>query len=179
MVGAPKTNGWHPENQWLRPRKTRDGARGQKMGSPEPTGGDFVLARQRVGLAVSGHSRRRSPRSWHVVAGCKGREILQRNEDRAPPATGGRFSDIRTIGECSAIRTRQQPPLGIANMPVEDRNSFGSASRHSYGAPANIIGRIDSGWQTISGGLVFEVRFFARWLNITESGPGHGNRKSR
>ena len=108
-----------------------------------------------------------------------GRENLQRNDDQVPPATGGRFSDVRTIGECTTIRTRQQPSLGIANMPVEDRNLFGSASRHSYGAPANIIGHTQSGWQTISGSLVFEVRFFARWLNIAESGPGHGKKKSR
>ena len=149
------------------------------MGSPEPTAGGFLLVRQRVGLAVSGHSRRRSPRSWHAVAGCKGRENLQRNDDRAPPATGGRFSDIRTIGECSACRTRQQPPLGIENMPVEDRNSFGSASRHSYGAPANIIGRIQSGWQTNSRSLVVELRWIAVWHELAENGPDHGKKKSR
>ena len=135
-----------------------------------------MLVRQWVAHPVSGHSRRRSPRSWHAVAGCKGRENLQRNDDQVPPATGGRFSDVRTIGECTTIRTRQQPSLGIANMPVEDRNLFGSASRHSYGAPVNIIGHIQSGWQTISGSLVFEVRFFAWWLNIAESGPGHGKK---
>ena len=114
-----------------------------------------------------------------MLSRAAGRENLQRNDDRAPPATGGRFSDVRTIGECTTIRTRQQPSLGIANMPVEDRNLFGSASRHSYGAPANIIGHTQSGWQTISGSLVFEVRFFAWWLNIAESGPGHGKKKSR
>ena len=146
------------------------------MGSPEPTAGDFVLVRQRVGLAVSGHSCKRSPRSWHAVAGCKGRENLQRNDDRAPPASDGRFSDIRIIGKCTTIRTRQQPPLGIANMPVEDRNLFGSASRHSYGAPAHIIGRIESGWQTISGSLVFDVSLFGRWLGLAESGPDHGEK---
>ena len=134
------------------------------------------MVRQWVAHAVSGHSRRRSPRSWHAVAGCKGRENLQRNDDQVPPATGGRFSDVRTIGECTTIRTRQQPSLGIANMPVEDRNLFGSASRHSYGAPANIKGHIQSGWQSISGSLVFEVRLFARWLNIAESWPGHGKK---
>ena len=114
-----------------------------------------------------------------MLSRAAGRENLQRNDDRAPPATGGRFSDVLTIGECTTIRTRQQPSLGIANMPVEDRNLFGSASRHSYGAPANIIGHIQSGWQTINGSLVFDVRCFARWLNIAESGPDNRKKKSR
>ena len=114
-----------------------------------------------------------------MLSRAAGRENLQRNDDRPPPTTGGRFSDVRTIRECTTIRTRQQPSLGIANMPVEDRNLFGSASRHSYGAPANIIGHTQSGWQTISGSLVFDVSLFGRWLGLAESGPDHGRKKSR
>ena len=61
-------------------------------------------------------------------------------------------------------------------MPVEHRTTIGSASRQPYGAPADIIGRVQSGWQTNSGSLVFDARWIDMWHDIAESGPGHGKK---
>ena len=72
--------------------------------------------------------------------------------------------------------TRPHPPLGIAKWPVGDRTTIGSASPQTYGAPADIIGRMQSGWQTNSRSLVLDVRWIALWHELAESGPDHGRK---
>ena len=133
----------------------------KKNGWPVPTAREFALFRHRVTAVDPRHRRRGSLRSIHGVTGCKGRPNLQRNDDQSPAATVKQFSERESIGKCTTICTRHHPPLGIAKWPVEDRTTIGSASLQTYGAPADITGRMQSRWQTNSGSLVFDVRWFA------------------
>ena len=61
-------------------------------------------------------------------------------------------------------------------MPVGYRTTVGSAAHQPYGVAANIIGRMDSGWQNNSGSLLLEARWTDLWRGIAETGPDHGKK---
>ena len=131
---------------------------------------------QRVRKAPSSHRHKLPPRISTAVTGRKGRPNIQRIDDLRPAASVKQFSEWSTIGKYTRICTRHHPPLRVAKMPVVDRTIVGSAAHQPYGVAANIIGRIQSGWQTNSRSLVVELRWIAVWHELAENGPDHGKR---
>ena len=151
----------------------------KKMGWPPPTARCLALNRQRARNAASRHHRKLSPRISTAVTGRKGRQNIQRIDDLGPAASVKQFSEWSTIGKSIRLCTRQHPPLGIAKLPVGYRTTVGSAIHQPYGVAANIIGRMDPGWQTNSGSLLLEARWIDLWREIAETGPDHGKEKLR
>ena len=89
------------------------------------------------------------------------------------------FPRVELLGNALGSAPKNHPQLGIAKLPVGYRTTVGSAAHQPYGVAANIIGRMDSGWQTNSGSLLLEARWIDLWRGIAETGPDHGKKKSR
>ena len=68
---------------------------------------------------------------------------------------------------------------GSSNCPLVYRTTVGKAAHQPYGVAGIIIGRMDPGWQTNSGSLVFDATWIDLWREIAENGPDHGKQKSR
>ena len=129
---------------------------------------------KRVRKAASRHRHKLPPRISTAVTGRKGRPNIQRIDDLRPAASVKQFSEWSTIGKSTRLCTRQHQPLWIAKLPVVDRTTVGSAAHQPYGVAANIIGRMDPGWQTNSRSLSFDARWTDVWRELAESGPDQG-----
>jgi len=143
----------------------------KKMGWPVPTARCLALNRHRVRNAASRQRHKLPPRISTAVTGRKGRPNIQRIDDLRPAASVKQFSEWSTIGKYTSICTLLHPPLGVTKLPVLDRTIVGSAPHQPYGVAANIIGRMDPGWQTNSGSLVFDARWTDVWRELAARGP--------
>ena len=107
----------------------------------------------------------------------KGGETFSGMMTKAQRRASINFPRVELLGNALGSAPKNHPQLGIANWPVGSRTTVGSAAHQPYGVAANIIGRMDSGWQNNSGSLWFDARWLALWRKFAESGPGHGNKK--